>query len=210
MKAAGGFMLILLLLILAIPRTSMAMDVRIDGSQIVLTGPVDGLDYDRFVKVLNPSVHRVVFTNSPGGDLDATYNVSEEIRLRKLSTVVKGYCRSACALMFLGGVERRLADSKSYVAFHGGYGSNMGTPSTRPYGRIARLLAEMTGGKLSDELAETILHKRRNGFVYFFYNATYNCDGTEPKRPSGCEKLLQTALDMGILTALDDVPETKP
>jgi hypothetical protein len=107
--------------------------------------------------------------------------------------------------MFLGGVERRLADAKSNVAFHSGYGSTMSTPTPGQYGRIGRLLTEMTGGKLSDALAEIILQKRRNGFVYFYRDRTYNCDGTEPKRPSGCEQLPQTAMAQGILTSLGDV-----
>ena len=185
--------------------TASAMDLRVDGDTIYMAGSVQGQDYDRFISVFNPSVHRVVFTNSPGGDLAAAYNVAEEIRLRKLETSVKGYCRSACALMFLGGVERRLVDAKSYVAFHSGYGSTMGTPTPGQYGRIGRLLTEMTGGKLSDAVVEIILQKRRNGFVYFYRDRTYNCDGTEPKRPSGCEKIPQTAMEQGILTSLGDV-----
>ncbi len=182
-----------------------AMDVRVNAETIYMVGPVQAQDYHRFMRVFNASVRRVVFTNSPGGDLDATYNVAEEIRMRKLETVVKGYCRSACALMFLGGVARRLADAKSYVAFHAGYGSNMGTTTPRQYGRIGRLLAEMTDGKLSDALAEIILQKRRNGFVYFYRDRTYNCDGTEPKRPSGCGNIPETAMEQGIITSLDDV-----
>ena len=41
--------------------------------------------------------------------------------------------------------------------------------------------------------------------IYFFKPQTYSCNGTEVRRPRGCEKLLQKAMDQGIITALDDV-----
>lgn len=188
-----------------------AMDMRVEGDTLYMSGRVDGLDYVRFTKSLTPFIRRVVFTNSPGGAYEETVpSITPLIRERGLTTIVQGYCNSACALMFLGGVDRRLADSRSYVAFHGYYKANLDRPSSAKYGEIARLLSEYTNGKLDGKLIDLMLSRPRNGFVYFFRDRTFLCNGDEPKRPSGCEKLPQTALDMGIITSLgNDVPEAE-
>jgi len=180
----------------------MAMDVQVDGSQVILVGTVDGFDYVRFLKAVNEHTQTVVLRDSPGGDADTSFNVGREIHQRKLRTVAKGFCRSGCAIMFMAGVERRLADAKSYVVFHGGYVSQRSWPSARWGGELMRYFAEVAP-QMPDDLVELIVKKPRRGGVWFYLNAVWSCEGTEEKQPSQCERLKVTALEVGVVTTMD-------
>ena len=180
-----------------------AMEMTVSGSQLILSGFINELDYDKFLSHLTPAVRTVVFTNSPGGLHLIGLALAHEIRRRGLSTVASGYCNSACANAFLGGTERRLANSRSYVAFHGNYSIRSGRPLA---GReLSAFYSEMTNGRLNDQMIQLFLSKGPRGLVSFYKRVTRNCDGTETKRPSGCPTLPITPLELGILTALDDV-----
>ncbi len=191
------------LLLLLISPVS-AMEIHTEGDRLILTGPLSGFELTQFSALLTSKITTVVFTNSGGGDFAAGLNLASLIRQRRLVTVAKGFCRSSCANAFLGGVQRFLADGRSYAAFHGHYDS-YGKTLQGQIGELRNFYAEMTGGKVSDDLVQLWLQKPRAGMVYFFRHQTYSCNGDEPKRPSGCEKLGVTALDQGIITSLDDV-----
>ena len=191
------------LLLGAVPTS--AMQMRVSGSQLIASGSINEGDYAKFIQTIDPAVRAVVFTNSPGGARQIGQDLAEEIRRRGLSTVALGYCFSSCANAFLGGVERRLANSQSFLGFHGNYTGRTGWPSRRYGGEVANFYFEMTGGKLSDQMIELFLSKQQKGFVAFYQRVTRNCAGTEEKRPSGCPTLDVSALDAGILTDLSDV-----
>lgn len=176
-----------------------AMDQHVEGTRLVMSGPVDGLDYERFLKLVGPGVQIVELVDSRGGDHQATMDVSQEIRRRGLKTMIRGYCLSACALMFLGGVERSLATERSFAGFHGNYRAHSDQPSMANYSELARLMSEMTGGKL-DSMIDTILTRTRHGFVYFFNDKVLMCEGTEKRRPWNCAKLDVDAMQMGVIT----------
>jgi hypothetical protein len=182
-----------------------AMVMRVSGDQLIASGTIDEGDYGKFIRTITPSVRIVVFTNSVGGPRKIGQDLAEEIRHRNLSTVTLGYCYSSCATAFLGGVERRLANSQSFLGFHGNYNGRTPWPSRRYGGEVATFYFEMTGGKLSDQMIEMFLSKQQKGFVAFYQRVTRNCAGTEEKRPSGCPTLEVSALDAGILTDLSDV-----
>lgn len=179
------------------------MVIRVVGDQLILTGPLSGFEVTQFMSSLTPAVTTVVFYNSNGGDFEAGLNLAAMIRQRSLTTVAQGFCRSSCANAFLGGVRRYLADRQSDVTFHGHY--KYVAPMQTRIGEMRNFYADMTDGKVSDELVLLWMQKPRAGMVYFFKPQTYSCNGTEVSRPSGCEKLLQRAMDQGIITALDDV-----
>lgn len=202
-KQLTVWLLVSLLLLGAVPTS--AMEMSVSGSQLILSGFINELDYDKFLSHLTPAIRTVVFTNSPGGVHLIGLALAHEIRRRGLSTVALGYCNSACANAFLGGADRRLANDHSYVAFHGNYSYRIGRPLTEHFGELSAFYTEMTNGQLNDQMIQLFLSKGERGFVGFYQRVTRNCEGTEAKRPSGCPTLPITALELGILTALDDV-----
>ena len=202
-KQLTVWLFVSLLLLGAVPTS--AMEMSVSGSQLILSGFINELDYDKFLSHLTPAIRTVVFTNSPGGVHLIGLALAHEIRRRGLSTVALGYCNSACANAFLGGADRRLANDRSYVAFHGNYSYRIGRPLTGHFGELSAFYSEMTNGRLNDQMIQLFLSKGERGFVGFYQRVTRNCEGTEAKRPSGCPTLPITALELGILTALDDV-----
>ena len=116
-KQLTVWLFVSLLLLGAVPTS--AMEMSVSGSQLILSGFINELDYDKFLSHLTPAIRTVVFTKSPGGVHLIGLALAHEIRRRGLSTVALGYCNSACANAFLGGADRRLANDRSYVAFHG-------------------------------------------------------------------------------------------
>jgi hypothetical protein len=174
-------------------------------NQVILSGAVEGLDHQKFLRTLTPSVQMVVLSNSPGGEHQSGLDIAREIRSRGLSTVASGFCQSSCANIFLGGREKFLANNSSYLGFHGNYQTRRTVPSSARIGQLKAFYSEMTGGKLSDEMVELFVGKQRGGYVAFFKHITRNCTGSEPHRPRDCEKLPQTAMEQGILTSVDDV-----
>jgi hypothetical protein len=200
LKQLTGFLFITLLL----GSTASAMQMHVSGDQLIASSYISEGDYGRFIETITPAVKTVVFTNSPGGPRLIGQDLAEEIRKRKLSTVALGYCFSSCANAFLGGVERRLANSESFLGFHGNYGRS-GWPSRRFAGEVKNFYFKMTGGKLSDEMIELFFSKHQKGHVAFYQRMTRNCSGTEAKRPSDCPIFPVSAMEAGILTDLSDV-----
>jgi hypothetical protein len=181
-----------------------AMEMQVSGDRLILSGFINLQDYDKFTRAITPSVRTVVLTNSPGGARVAGQRIAHEIRRRGLSTVAMGNCVSSCANLFLGGIDRRLADSTSYLAFHSNYTNPSGNPSATHMAELASFYTKMNP-KLPDSMIKLFLGKKQNGAVFFSKQETRNCDGTEPERPSGCPIIPETALEMGIITSMDDV-----
>ncbi|MGA1289247.1 MAG: hypothetical protein ACO3ZK_17250, partial [Rubrivivax sp.] len=74
------------------------------GPALYASGPVTDKDYVQFKDALaTGGVQRVVFVNSPGGDLWTGLQIGRMIRDAGLETRVSGHCHSACSIMFLGG-----------------------------------------------------------------------------------------------------------
>ena len=102
-----------------------AMKVEVHGSTIYASGPVED-DLGKFQAGMDqPGVDKVVFVNSPNGDLWTGMTVGRLIAKRGINTVIAGNCSSACSIMFMGGKERSFSDAfrpaMTYIGIHGAH-----------------------------------------------------------------------------------------
>lgn len=102
-----------------------AMTLERRGPLLFAGGEV-GNDLVRFEQALSSgAVETVVFGNSPGGDLWTAIRIGRLIADRGLRTVAAGRCLSACAIMFVGGRERRFAAGlgrgEAWLGLHGAH-----------------------------------------------------------------------------------------
>lgn len=141
---------------------AVAMTMEVQENTAFLAGAVDGTELNKLRDVLdNNHIERIVFVNSPGGDLWTGMRVGRLIASRNLPTVVAGQCSSACSIMFMGGSERRFADtfpsSQTYVGIHGPH--NKVTKQVEPgqAGQIYAFLAQRMGDKFNRDLINTAL-----------------------------------------------------
>jgi hypothetical protein len=99
-----------------------AMDIEVQGSQVVMSGSVTGSECSDLSAILQQqAIGTVVLTHSRGGNAEAGYCVGALIRQHRLATIIRGSCNSSCSRMWLGGVSRTLAGAKSRVGLHGNY-----------------------------------------------------------------------------------------
>ncbi len=89
-----------------------------DGRTLTLDGTIGAGTAVALRRALDehPTVREIVLSG-PGGRIGAASEIEGLIRKRRLDTLVEGDCASACALAFLGGVERRLSP-QARLAFH--------------------------------------------------------------------------------------------
>src|SRR5499427_3449211 len=102
------FAILLVITSVFLPMRLAAMELKIVGNQITLSGPVVGDEPGKIREALanTPGIDTAILRNSPGGNAPAGYQVGELFRAHGLSTAVSGYCYSSCSRMFLGGSNR--------------------------------------------------------------------------------------------------------
>jgi rhodanese-related sulfurtransferase len=97
------------------------------GDTLYATGPVVDTDFLAFKEAVatQPGLRTVALVNSPGGDLWTGLQIGRLITAQGLNTVSAGACMSACSILFMGGVERRYADTfkpgLTTIGFHGAH-----------------------------------------------------------------------------------------
>jgi hypothetical protein len=111
-RASVTAVLFALVVILMVPTRAQAMEVKIVGNQLILSGPVVGDEPGKIREALAGSlgIQTVILRNSPGGNAPAGYQVGQLLRERGMRTAVSGYCYSSCSRMFLGGSKRHFTD----------------------------------------------------------------------------------------------------
>jgi hypothetical protein len=55
---------------------------------------------------------------SPGGAIDDGIRVAREVRFKRLRTITRAECASACSLIFVAGTERVLVGSRARIGLH--------------------------------------------------------------------------------------------
>src|SRR6266446_1208693 len=89
---------------------------------VMVEGPLVAMDEDEFAAKTAPLPSAFVAFSSDGGSLVAGLRIGEAIRRKRFSTIVPDgrRCASACALAWLGGVERFIGTSGK-ISFHAAY-----------------------------------------------------------------------------------------
>ena len=124
--------------------SAQAMDVRVTGNQLVMSGQISGDEIAKMRDILplNPQIDTVVLRNSEGGLVETAMRLGELFREKKFRTIVSGFCMSACVLVFLGGHERQFASAEpgkvSFLAIHTPMHSSFGGQSWPPPGTTFR------------------------------------------------------------------------
>lgn len=140
--------LVISLIFAALSFSSIGMTIDARGGRLILQGPV--LEDDvKIVQHLEGVTH-IMLKNSGGGDVSAAIELGYQIRARKISTSVEGFCYSACALIFLGGEHRNLSGS-SVLGFHGAR-TSFGTFNWEVNSRIIDYVSMLTNEKFPANL----------------------------------------------------------
>ena len=151
-----------------------AMTFTVSPPTLYLGGAVVASDWDAWQDAMQrfgPQIDTVVLHDSGGGDSAAGRRIGADIRERKLRTVVHGRCSSACANMFLGGVERQFAltDKKitAVLGYHGSYNKKTHEVNRRKPGDY---FVQMTDGKMDSEFVERFIRlEKQRGLMRFFH-----------------------------------------
>jgi len=203
------------------PTKSSAMELKVVGNQLILSGRVVGDEPGKVTEALTKSeIDTVILRNSPGGNAPAGYQVGQLLRERGLRTAVSGYCYSSCSRMFLGGRTRYYTDDyppeDTNVGFHGHYYGNghLNAVLVSQYG-LRDWIIKYSDGKADPQLVERWINiPYSRGMIHFFHPgllrhagvSTFMCQGDEPTRlVFACESIGKTALDLGVVTSLDIV-----
>ena len=169
-------------LLLALSAPAIAMDVKVVGDHLIMSGPVDGTEIARFRDVAaGPDAERiktVILRDSGGGDHWTAIRAGQYIRDMGWRTAVSGYCFSACAIMFLGGVERHFTDDKpvlqTQIGFHGSYNvehsQRGGKDSSNQQATYESMhwLTTRSGGKVSEDMLDRLAKLEKTELVHFF------------------------------------------
>jgi hypothetical protein len=196
-----------------------AATMRVAAPVIVISGRFEPGDAATFGDLLknNPSITTVVLYDSPGGNGTVMQRMSAMIRGHKLSTAVAGNCVSACAMIFLSGVQRYFADivpvQDTSIGFHGSYLPDGTLTPERRLTMLAGMVESETGGKADPALVRHWLHfESRRSLVRFSYPGqdgkpdhptVFECSGGQryPTDYSACTPIPDhDALSMGIIT----------
>jgi hypothetical protein len=212
--------LVLIAASMLLPIGSWAMELKVVGNQLILSGRVVGDEPSKVAEALakSPAIDTVILRNSPGGDAPAGYQVGQLLRERGLGTAVSGYCYSSCSRMLLGGRMRYFTDDyppeATNIGFHGHYFANgrLNAGLVRRYG-LRDWVIKYSDGKADPQLVErwiNIPHAR--GMIHFFHPglvrqagvSTFMCQGEEATGSVfACEPIGKTALDLGVVTSLE-------
>lgn len=144
---------------------------------ITISGPIVRGDDVQLSTLLaaNPSVKAIILYDSPGGDGLTMQRISGIIRGDLLATGVAGYCNSACAMIFLSGVQRYFTDmvplDETSLGFHGSYTDSGTLTPERRLRMIAGMIATETAGKADPALVQRWTHLPENRTMRFTYPA---------------------------------------
>jgi len=176
-----------------------AMEMRVEGNRMILSGMVDGQTANAVMMTLagNRAIDTVVLRNSGGGAAGAMIALADALRERRVTTMVDGRCLSACAMIFMGGVRRTIAPGadarRTFVGFHGVQQPHQ--PARDWDQAMVSAIRRFSGGRVSPALALDMVSLPRAGYAAFWHPRHFRradgasvawCVGGEANRPEGC------------------------
>lgn len=189
-----------------------AMKVEVHGSTIYASGPVED-DLRKFQDALNkPGVDKVVFVNSPGGDLWTGMNVGRLIANQGINTVIAGYCVSACSIMFMGGKERSFSDAfrpaMTYIGIHGAHNKDTKAVNASLQPQIFAFFKQNISDRFNATVMNTALYEMDDaGAMLKVFDAPrmpkrhpYHCKSSQSLRKDCTDFKDLDALSLGIVT----------
>lgn len=195
-----------------------AMRIVVSPPHLYMSGPVVYEDWDAWQDIMQKhgdKIDTVVLYDSPGGEAMPSRFMALHIRTRKLRTVVAGPCASACANMFVAGVEKQFAAGarQAVLVFHGSYRERDRSVVKRSHGDY---FLRMTDWKMGEPLILRFINlPDPTGGLMFFHpqlrpdklaGLTAFCEGAavRAKRMDQCEIVEATdALAQGVVTRWD-------
>nr|WP_315429247.1 rhodanese-like domain-containing protein [uncultured Albidiferax sp.] len=199
------------------------MTLEVQGHQLFATGPVGGDDLLKFNQAFaNPAVDTVVLVNSPGGNLWDGLRISKLIADKGYNTVTAGFCNSACAILFMGGKERRFSSAfdpaLTYIGIHGAHNMDTGSVQTQANPQIYALLKTAMGEKFNASIVNTALYQMddRDAVLVVPDNirnpqaSTFHCNAGQTPRKDCTHYKDTDALSLGVITHNDLVTLALP
>jgi hypothetical protein len=198
--------------------TAQAMSFHAAPPLLYLGGSVVAEDWNTWEEAMirfDGQLTTIVLHHSGGGDSTAGRKIGVDMRKRGFNSVVSGRCSSACANMFLAGVDRQYAaadkNRRHVLGYHGSY--NKVTKELNR-NRTGDYFVDMTDGKMTEDFVDRFIKiENRNGLMRFFHphqRVQYDdpkvqlCRGIEErdKRDEQCERLQDVdALSVGVVTS---------
>ena len=190
-----------------------SMKVEVHGSAIYASGPVES-DFGKFQEAMDkPGVDKVVFVNSPGGDLWTGMTVGRLIAKRGLNTVIAGSCASACSIMFMGGRERTFSDAfrpaMTYIGLHGAHNLDTKAVNSALQPQIFAFYKERMAERFNAAVMNTALYEMDDaGSMLKVFDASraplrppYHCRSVQTLRQDCTEFKGLDGLSLGIVTS---------
>lgn len=87
---------------------------------IGINGNIEEADADRFQELASTRNNVVVMLRSGGGKMAPAIRIGEMIKAKGYTTIVKDYCASACALIWLAG-SKRFMTASAHIGLHQAY-----------------------------------------------------------------------------------------
>lgn len=144
----------------------MAMTLETKGNILFASGAIAD-DYAAFDTALkDKQIDTIVLVNSPGGDLWNGLRIARMIAGKSLKTVVAGRCVSSCSLLFMGGKERKFADThppgQTYIGVHGPHNKDTHVVSPQAAVELYAFYKMQMGDRFNHEVMNMALQNMKD------------------------------------------------
>ena len=192
---------------------AMAMTVEVQGNAVFAAGDIGPKDILKFREAVSrPGVDTLLLVNSEGGDLYTGFHLARVVAAWRLKTVVAGQCSSACAIVFVGGVERSFSGAyepqDTYVGIHGAISRIDGKVNGVVAAQIYAFFRRNMGERFNADIMELAVYGMRDAgsLLRVFDGARqpkrdpYHCESGQTERQNCTGFKDQNALSLGVVT----------